>query len=49
MIAALTDPQVVRTFVIDYGWGWNAWHDWAVDALAQLALAGEESRQAQGP
>ena len=38
MIAALTDPQVVRTFVIDYGWGWDDWHDWTVDALAQLVL-----------
>jgi AcrR family transcriptional regulator len=42
MIAALTDPQVVRTFVIDYGWGWADWHDWAVDALAQLVLSGGE-------
>ena len=38
MIAALTDPQVVRTFVIDYGWDWDDWHDWTVDALAQLVL-----------
>lgn len=38
MIAALTDPQVVRTFVIDYGWDWDDWHDWTVDALAGLVL-----------
>jgi hypothetical protein len=44
MIAALTDPQVVRTFVIDYGWGWADWHDWAVDALAQLVLAAPSRR-----
>jgi hypothetical protein len=38
MIAALTDPQVVRTFVTDYGWDWDDWHDWTVNALAQLVL-----------
>jgi hypothetical protein len=38
MIAALTDPQVVRTFVLDYGWAWDDWHDWTVDALTQLVL-----------
>jgi AcrR family transcriptional regulator len=39
MIAALTDPQVVRTFVLDYGWAWDDWHAWTVDTLARLVLA----------
>lgn len=38
-IAVLTDPQVVRTFVLSYGWQWDAWHAWTVDALTSLVLA----------
>jgi hypothetical protein len=28
----------VRTFVVDYGWDWDDWRGWTVDALAQLVL-----------
>jgi hypothetical protein len=38
VIAGLTDPQVARTFVSEYGWTWDRWHSWTVDALAVLVL-----------
>lgn len=38
VIAAMTDPQVARTFVLEYGWSWDSWHTWTVDALATLVL-----------
>jgi AcrR family transcriptional regulator len=37
-IAALTDPQVVQTFVIHYGWSWEAWHAWTLETLVTLLL-----------
>lgn len=39
VIAAMTDPQVVRTFVVEYGWSWQSWDDWTVDAITALVLA----------
>lgn len=38
VIAVMTDPQVVRTFVFEYGWSWQRWDDWTVDAIAALVL-----------
>ena len=38
VIAAMTDPQVGRTFVLEYGWSWDTWHVWTVDTLATLVL-----------
>ncbi len=38
VIAGMTDPQVVRTFVFEYGWSWQQWDDWTVDAIAVLVL-----------
>lgn len=38
VIAALTDPQVARTFVKEYGWSWTRWHTWTVEALSTLVL-----------
>ena len=40
IIATLTHPETVRTMVLEYGWTWDRWHEWAVDALAGLVLAG---------
>lgn len=50
IIAVLTDPQVVRTFVVYYGWAWDDWHAWTVDTLAQRVLADSSSprRRANG-
>ena len=39
IIAALTDPQVARTFVLEYGWSWDLWHEWTLEALTGLVLA----------
>ncbi len=39
VIAVLTDPQVVRTFVVDYDWSWDTWHAWALDTLTAIVLA----------
>jgi len=39
VIAALTDPNVARTFAEEYGWSWDRWHTWTVAALATLVLA----------
>ncbi len=38
VIAAMTDPQVGRTFVLEYGWSWDSWHAWTVKTLATLVL-----------
>jgi AcrR family transcriptional regulator len=38
VVAALTDPQVARTFVKDYGWSWDHWESWTTDSLATLVL-----------
>jgi len=38
VIAGLTDPQVARTFVSEYGWSWERWHGWTVEALGTLVL-----------
>lgn len=38
VIAGLTDPQVARTFVAEYGWTWDRWHDWTLAALESLVL-----------
>lgn len=38
-ISVLTDPQVARTFVVSYGWEWDTWHAWTVEALSTLLLA----------
>lgn len=38
VIAGLTDPQVARTFVFEYGWSWDRWHSWTVESLASLVL-----------
>ncbi|MGE3855973.1 MAG: TetR/AcrR family transcriptional regulator [Dehalococcoidia bacterium] len=38
-IAALTDPDVVRTFVLAYGWSWQDWHARTLDAITRLVLA----------
>ncbi len=38
VIAGLTDPQVARTFVSEYGWSWERWHSWTVETLATLVL-----------
>lgn len=39
IIAALTDPQVVGTFIVHYEWAWDEWHAWTVDTLAKAVLA----------
>ena len=31
-------PSLARTFVHDYGWTWQQWHDWTLDVLATLLL-----------
>lgn len=38
VIAGLTDPQVARTFVSEYGWSWDRWNSWTVETLATLVL-----------
>jgi AcrR family transcriptional regulator len=38
VLAALTDPQVARTFVHDYGWSWDRWQAWTTQSLATLLL-----------
>lgn len=38
VIAAMCDPQVLRTFVREYGWTWDRWHAWTLDTLATLVL-----------
>lgn len=49
VISVLTDPQVVRTFVLSYGWQWDTWHAWTLDALSTLVLGGPaSSRKSQG-
>lgn len=38
VVAAMTDPQVARTFVVDYGWTWSRWHEWTLATLVTLLL-----------
>jgi AcrR family transcriptional regulator len=38
VIAAMTDPQVNRTFVDSYDWTWDRWHTWCLEALSTLLL-----------
>jgi AcrR family transcriptional regulator len=38
IIAAMTDPQVARTFVTAYGWTWSRWHAWVLAALTTMVL-----------
>lgn len=38
VIAAMTDPQVARTFVGEYGWTWDRWQEWTEAALIRLVL-----------
>ena len=38
IVAAMTDPQVVRTFVDDYGWTCDRWHAWTLGLLADSVL-----------
>ncbi len=38
VIAGMTDTQVARTFVIEYGWDWDRWHAWTLAALAGMVL-----------
>lgn len=38
VMAALSEPQVVFTFVDGYGWTVDQWHTWAVDAACALLL-----------
>lgn len=38
VIAALTDPEIARTFVLAYHWSWEDWHSWTVDSLSTLVL-----------
>jgi AcrR family transcriptional regulator len=38
ILAGLTDPQVARTFVDDYGWTWDQWQSWTTTSLAKLLL-----------
>jgi AcrR family transcriptional regulator len=38
VLAALTDPQVARTFVKDYGWSWDRWQSWTTESLVTLVL-----------
>lgn len=40
VIAAMCDPQVLRTFVREYGWSWDRWHAWTLNTLATLVLRG---------
>ena len=46
IIAPMTDPAVVRTFVLAYGWSWDRWHEWARSAIADLVLAQPENTRA---
>ena len=38
VVAAMTDLAVGRLLVTQYGWTWDRWQTWAVDAIAQLVL-----------
>lgn len=38
VIAGLTDPQVVRLFVFEYGWDWDRWHAWTLDSICLLVM-----------
>jgi AcrR family transcriptional regulator len=42
VIAALTTPQVARTFVFDYGWSFDHWEDWTKETLCSLVLGTPE-------
>ncbi len=43
VIAALTTPSVVRTFVFDYGWSFDRWQEWTIQTLCSLVLKPIES------
>jgi AcrR family transcriptional regulator len=43
VIAALTDPQVARTFVNDYGWSWDHWQTWTTSSLVALLLRADSA------
>jgi AcrR family transcriptional regulator len=38
VFAAMTTPQVARTFVFDFGWSFDHWQDWTVATLCSLVL-----------
>jgi hypothetical protein len=38
VIAAMTSPQVVRTFVFDFGWSFDRYQDWAEGLLIGQTL-----------
>jgi AcrR family transcriptional regulator len=38
VLAAMSEPQVVFTFVDGYGWTYEQWFEWAVDAVCELLL-----------
>lgn len=42
VIAALTAPSVVRTFVFDYGWSFDRWERWTNETLCSLVLRSAE-------
>ncbi len=43
VIAAMTDPQVARTFVGEYEWTWDRWQEWTTAALIRLVLKPERA------
>lgn len=47
VIAAMTDPQVARTFVGEYGWTWDRWQEWTEAALIRLVLEAEPAADPQ--
>jgi len=47
VIAAMTDPQVARTFVGEYGWTWDRWQEWTEAALIRLVLEAERAADPQ--
>lgn len=49
VIAAMTDPQVARTFVIEYDWTWDRWHAWVLVALTGLVLRPDGDRVSDHP
>ena len=38
VVAAMTDLPLARVLVMQYGWTWDRWQAWTIDALTELVL-----------